>query len=204
MPATSETRTAADVRRSGLIALGVMVLVMWVAEVVDILLDHRLDYRRGIEPREADGLDGIVFAPFLHADFAHLIGNTVPFLILGAAIAWYGAARLLTVTAVIALVAGLGTWLLGAPGTVHIGASSLVFGYAGYLVSRGVFSRRVGQIVLGAAVLLIWGGTLLTGFVPQTGVSWQGHLFGAIGGVLAAALLDRHDRAGATGRSHRG
>ena len=173
----------------GLLALAVLLALMWVSEVVDTLLGGRLD-SYGIEPREADGHDGIVFAPILHAGFGHLLGNTVPFLVLGLAIALAGAARLLLVTAVVALVGGLGTWLTGAPHSVHIGASGVVFGYAAYLVSRGLFSRRAGQIALGALVVLLWGGSLLGGFLPQPGISWQGHLFGAVGGVLAAWLLE--------------
>ena len=94
-------------------------------------------------------------------------------------------------TAIVALVGGLGTWLLAPANTVHIGASGIVFGYAGYLVARGVFSRSVAQIALGVVVLAVWGTTLLRGLVPETGISWQGHLFGAIGGVLAARLLHR-------------
>ena len=147
----------------------------------------------GIEPRELDGLDGIVWAPFLHGGFDHLIGNTIPFLLLGFAVALGGIARVIIVTGVVAVVGGLGTWLVAPANTVHIGASGIVFGYAAYLVARGVFSRSVGQIVLGVVVLAVWGTTLLRGLVPETGISWQGHLFGAIGGVVAARLL--HKRA---------
>jgi len=164
--------------------------LMWVVEVVDQVAGGRLD-RNGIEPRELDGLDGVVWAPFLHGGFDHLIGNMIPFLLLGFAIAFSGVARVVLVTVVVAVVGGLGTWLAAPGGTVHIGASGIVFGYAGYLVARGVFSRSAGQIVLGVVVLVIWGTTLLRGLVPETGISWQGHLFGAIGGVIAAWLLHR-------------
>ena len=102
-------------------------------------------------PRDADGLDGIVFAPFLHAGFDHLIGNTIPFLLLGFAIALGGAARVAVVTVMVALVGGLGTWLVAPANTVHIGASGIVFGYAAYLVARGVYSRSVVQIGLGSS-----------------------------------------------------
>jgi membrane associated rhomboid family serine protease len=95
------------------------------------------------------------------------------------------------VTATVAVVGGLGTWLVAPANTVHIGASGIVFGYAGYLVARGAFSRSAGQVVLGVAVVAVWGATLLRGLVPETGISWQGHLFGAIGGVVAARLLHR-------------
>jgi membrane associated rhomboid family serine protease len=162
--------------------------VMWAVEAVDQIAGGRLD-RKGIEPREVDGLDGIVWAPFLHADWQHLIGNTIPFVLLGLAIALGGVARVILVTVIVAVVGGLGTWLIAPANTIHIGASGIVFGFAGYLVARGVFSRSPWQLLLGAAVLVVWGATLLQGVVPETGISWQGHLFGAIGGVVAARVL---------------
>jgi membrane associated rhomboid family serine protease len=182
-------RTESPVAR-GMLLVGAMAALMWVVEIVDQVADGRLD-ANGIEPRELDGLDGIVWAPFLHGGFDHLIGNTIPFLLLGFAIALGGVARVAAVTLIVAVVGGLGTWLVAPANTVHIGASGIVFGYAGYLVARGVFSRSVGQIVLGVVVLAVWGTTLLQGLVPEDGISWQGHLFGAIGGVLAARLLHR-------------
>jgi membrane associated rhomboid family serine protease len=180
----------------GVLLVVAMAAVMWVVEIADQIGGGRLD-AYGIQPREIDGLDGVVFAPFLHAGFDHLIGNTIPFVLLGFAIALGGIARVATVTAIVALVGGLGTWLVAPANTVHIGASGIVFGYAAYLVARGIYSRSVVQIVLGAVVLAVWGTTLLRGLVPEDGISWQGHLFGAIGGVLAARLL--HRRAVRTG-----
>jgi membrane associated rhomboid family serine protease len=131
-----------------------------------------------------------VFSPFLHAGWGHLVGNTVPFLILGATIALSGLSRTAAVTGIVALVGGLGTWLFAPSFTNHIGASGLVFGFAAYLVSRGVFSRRPLHLGVGLAVIAIYGSSLLVGFVPTPGVSWQGHLFGAIGGIVAARVLD--------------
>jgi membrane associated rhomboid family serine protease len=186
------SRTDSPVVR-GMILVAAMAALMWIVEVVDEVGGGRLD-RNGIEPRELDGLDGVVFAPFLHGGFDHLIGNTIPFLLLGLAIAVGGALRVATVTAIVAVVGGLGTWLVAPANTVHIGASGIVFGYAGYLVARGVFSRSLAQIALGVVVVAVWGTTLLQGLVPEDGISWQGHLFGAVGGVLAARLLHRRAR----------
>lgn len=179
-----------DTRRPALVALVALVGVMWVSETVDVVLDGRLD-SLGIEPRQVDGLSGVVLAPFLHGGFGHLISNTVPFLLLGAAVAMSGLARLLAVTAVVTVVGGLATWLLAPGGTVHIGASGVVFGYAAYLIARGVFDRRLRSIAVGVLVAVVYGTTLLFGFVPRPGVSWQAHLFGALAGVLAARLLAR-------------
>jgi membrane associated rhomboid family serine protease len=186
---TESPRTESPLVR-GMIVVAAICALMWVVEVVDRVLDGRLD-RNGIEPRELDGLDGIVWAPFLHADWQHLIGNTIPFLLLGIAIALGGVARLILVVVIVAVIGGLGTWLIAPSNTVHIGASGIVFGFAGYLVARGVFSRSPLQLLLGVVVVVVWGATLLQGLVPEDGISWQGHLFGAVGGVVAARVLSQ-------------
>jgi membrane associated rhomboid family serine protease len=169
-----------------------LVALMWAVEVVDVIADHQLD-QYGIEARETEGLDGIVTAPFLHVGFAHLLGNTIPFVIMGLLIAFEGARRLLAVFAIVALVSGLGTWLVAPDGSIHVGASGVVFGFATYLIARGWFNRRPGQIAIGLAVVVVFGGVLLGGLQPREGISWQGHLFGAIGGLVAARVLARGD-----------
>ena len=163
--------------------------VMWVVELIDLLPGVNLD-RWGIRPRTLDGLVGIVTAPFLHDGLAHLISNTIPFIVLGTLIAASSVGRYLAVTVMVALVSGLGTWLIGPAHTDHIGASAVVFGYLTYLLARGFFERKVGYIVVGILVLFFYGG-VLWGLLPRPGISWQGHLFGAVGGVLAAWLF--HD-----------
>jgi len=178
-----------DDRVRGLILVAAMAAVMWVVEIIDVVAGD-LD-SAGIRPRDPEGLVGIATAPFLHAGFGHLFGNTIPFLILGAVIALSGLARVAGVTAIVALVGGLGVWLVAPASTLHIGASGIVFGFISYLIARGIYSRRGLHLAVGIAVLLIYGGTLAFGFVPTPGVSWQGHAFGALGGVLAAWLFDR-------------
>jgi membrane associated rhomboid family serine protease len=171
-------------------AVGSLVGVMWVSELVDTVVGHRLD-RFGVQPRTISGLRGIPFAPFLHVGWQHLIGNTVPFAILGVLIALAGVVRFAKASLIIALCSGIGMWLFGASGSVHLGASGMVFGYLGYLLSRGFFDRRFGQILLGVAVGVVYGG-LLWGVLPNNrGVSWQGHLFGFLGGVAAAWIMRR-------------
>lgn len=165
-----------------------MVALMWGVEVVDLVAGD-LD-ANGIAPRDVDGLDGILWSPFLHDGFLHLVGNTVPFLVLGAAIAWAGLKRIAAVAAIVALVGGLGTWLVAPADTIHIGASGLVFGFAAYLLARGLFSRRLAHLAVGVLVLAIYGTTLVFGVVPTPGISWQGHVFGAVGGLVAAWALD--------------
>ncbi len=177
-----------------------LVAVMWVVQVVNALDSYRLD-TDGIVPRQLAGLKGVVLSPFLHESWAHLIGNTIPFIVLGLMIAIAGAGRVLAVTVIVALVAGLGTWLTSPSNSDTVGASGVVFGYAGYLVARGFFNRRLTEIVVGVFVVVLFGGALLTSLLPHAGVSWEDHAFGALGGVLAARVLaaDRPSQpAGAT------
>lgn len=174
-----------------------MLAVMWGTEVVDVPLDGRLD-RFGIVPREWSGLDGVLWSPFLHSGFGHLIANTIPFLVLGCIVALSGFHVFLRATVIIGLIAGLGTWLTGPSGTVHIGASGLVFGYLTYLLARGFFARRLSYLLVGVVVFMLYGG-VLWGLLPSPGISWQGHLFGAIGGVAAASLLHSRTEASARG-----
>jgi len=176
-------------RTGGFVFVAAMAAVMWAVETIDLVAGD-LD-GAGIRPRDPEGLVGIAASPFLHGGFGHLIGNTIPFLVLGAAIAIGGLMRTLVVTGIVAGVGGLGTWLTAPSGSVVIGASGLVFGFASYLVARGAYSRLPLHFVGGLAVLAIYGSTLLVGLVPTPGVSWQGHLFGAIGGVLAARVVHR-------------
>ena len=181
-----------DDRIRGLTLVIGMVVVMWALEVVDVVAPG-LD-SDGIHPRDVDGLPGIALAPFLHAGWGHLIGNTLPFLVLGFTIALGGLARTAAVVVIVALTAGFGTWLLGPAHTNHIGASGLVFGFATYLVARGAWSHRPVHLLVGLLVLAIYGTTLVFGVVPTPGISWQGHLFGAVGGVVAARALHAASR----------
>ena len=177
-------------RRTGaLLLVAVLAAVMWAVEIADLVLGD-LD-AAGIRPRDPDGLSGIALAPFLHAGFGHLLANTLPFLVLGATVALGGLARVAGVFAIVALVGGLGTWLTAPGGTVHIGASGIVLGSVAYLIARGVYSRRAWDLGVGLVVLGVYGATLVLSLVPTPGVSWQGHLFGAVGGVVAARWLHR-------------
>ncbi|NET59509.1 MAG: rhomboid family intramembrane serine protease [Symploca sp. SIO2E6] len=168
--------------------LGGLVVLMWVLEIVDVLVFRQGLNIYGIIPREIIGLRGILFAPFLHGGFAHLISNTIPFLILGWFVMLPGTSKFFIVTPIIMLVSGIGVWLFGSSG-VHIGASGVVFGYLGFLLARGFFERNFPSILLSLVVGSLYGG-LIWGVLPtQSGVSWEGHLFGFVGGVLAAKLL---------------
>ncbi|MDX6259689.1 MAG: hypothetical protein QOH84_1377 [Kribbellaceae bacterium] len=171
--------------------LVVLVALMWLSEIVDTALHGRLD-QYGIVARDPDGLVGILTSPFLHVGFGHLISNTVALVPLGVLIAVSGAKRLFAVTAIVAVVGGFGTWLISPPHTITVGASGLVFGYALYLIARGIFNRRVGQVAIGVLVILVWGSMLYTSLLPEDGISWQGHLCGGLAGILAAWILSNN------------
>jgi membrane associated rhomboid family serine protease len=175
-------------QREGLTLLIGIVALMWVIEVINTLDSNNLDYD-GIYPRNFDRLWGVFTAPFLHVSFAHLISNTIPFLFMGAIIAVRGAARLAVVTAIVIIVGGIGTWLIAPAGASTVGASGVVFGYAAYLLTRGLFDRSVVELLIGLLVGVVWGGALLASLVPHYGISWQAHACGAVGGVIAAWAL---------------
>jgi membrane associated rhomboid family serine protease len=167
-----------------------MLTGMWVLEVADYLADHRLD-EYGIRAHEVGDLPQIFSAPFLHADFAHMMANSLPFLVLGFFAAARGLSKFVVMNLLVIVVGGAGVWLTGPSGGETLGASILVFGYFGYLLGRGVFERHVADIAIAVAVVLLYG-TMILGVLPSTpGISWQGHLFGMIGGVLAAWTLRR-------------
>jgi membrane associated rhomboid family serine protease len=174
------------------------VALLYIIELWDQLSGHTLD-RNGIQPLETDGLKGIIFAPLLHADWQHLIANTVPALVLGFLVSLAGMARFVWATAIIWILGGVGTWLIGDIGagpyeTNHIGASGLIFGWLTFLLVFGFFVRSAVQITVGLVVLFFYGG-ILWGVLPGTfGVSWQGHLCGAMAGFVAAYLLSKPER----------
>jgi membrane associated rhomboid family serine protease len=175
------------------------VALLYVIEAVDQVSGSRLE-QDGIRPLEVDGLWGILWAPLLHANWAHLVANTVPALVLGFLVSLAGMSRFIYATVIVWILGGLGTWLIGNLGapygveTNHIGASGLIFGWLTFLIVFGFFTRHAWQIVVGVLVFLVYGG-ILWGALPGTfGESWQGHLCGGIAGVVAAYLLSGPER----------
>ncbi|PRX49279.1 rhomboid family protein [Prauserella shujinwangii] len=170
------------------------VALLYAVELVDVILPAQLDLA-GIQARSLDGLDGVAWAPLLHAGWGHLFANTVPVLVFAFLAMAGGIGQWVAVTAIIWLVGGLGVWLVAPPDVVTVGASGLAFGWLAFLLVRGVFNRSAGQLAVAAVLLSLWGG-MLWGVLPgNPGVSWQGHLFGALGGILAAWIVARADRA---------
>jgi membrane associated rhomboid family serine protease len=174
--------------KTQILILGGCVALFWVIEIVDRFLGGALDIY-GIRPQSIVGLRGILFAPFLHGSIAHVAANTAPFLTLGWLVMLRETSDFFVVTIVTAIVSGLGVWLTAPPYTIHIGASGVIFGYFGFLLLRGYFERSFTAILFSLIVGLLYGG-LIWGVLPlQYGISWQGHLFGFVGGAIAARLL---------------
>ena len=175
------------------------VALLYLVELIDQLNHHSLD-RDGIRPLEADGLWGVIWAPFLHASWTHLNGNAGFVLVLGFLMTLAGLSRFIWATAIVWIVGGFGTWLIGNIGapngveTNHIGASGLILGWLTFLLVFGLFTRNVWEIVTGVVVLFLYGGILLGVLPGTTGVSWQGHLCGALAGIVAAYLLSAPER----------
>lgn len=177
-------RGIGSVLTAGIVPVAVLLGLLWIAEGVDTVLGQRLD-QLGIEPRGVDGLTGVVAAPFLHAGFGHLLANSAGLLVLGLLLAVTTRSFWL-ICALITVLGGLAVWVLGPAGTLHIGASGLVYGIAAYLVARGVRTRRVLDVVIAGIVVLTYSGLALGVLPGQPGVSWQSHLFGALAGVAVA------------------
>ena len=187
--ASSSNKTILQEFKIQICILGGLVALLWGVQLVNALIfDGRLALY-GIHPRQLNGLQGILWAPFLHGGFRHLVANTIPLLTLGWLIMLQETEYFLIVTIIAIFVSGLGTWLIGSPLSVHIGASGVVFGYLGYLLLRGYFERSATSIALSLLVITLYGG-LIWGILPnQPGISWEGHLFGFVGGGIAARLL---------------
>jgi len=168
--------------------------LLWLLVGIDAILDHRLLSSFGIRPRTLGSLPDILTAPFLHAGVEHVAANSTGLLGLGLLAALTGVRRFLAVTLMIAVVSGLGAWLLGPTGTVGVGASGIVFGFLGYLLLRGFVDRRPVDVLLAVGVALGWGYLLFSIAAGGPEVSWQAHLFGFLGGLLAAWLLRRRRR----------
>ena len=187
-----DTQAIANELKAQILILGGFVAILGILELVDQLIFRGGLNHYGIQPRTLTGLRGILFAPFLHGNFEHLIANIIPLITLG----WFVMLRKISdffvVTIITMLVSGFGTWLIGQPGSVHIGASGLVFGYLGFLLLRGYFEGSILAMSLSITAFTLYGGIFIGVFPNQPGISWQGHLFGFIGGVLAARLLSRN------------
>jgi membrane associated rhomboid family serine protease len=173
----------AEARRAFWVMVAALAAI-WGIQVVNALLGYQLSYSFGVQAWNPLSLPEVFTAPFLHYGWDHIEGNSGPLFIFGFLAAFRGVRKFISVTLVIIVVSGLGAWLTSTPGTVTAGASGVVFGYFGYIMVRGLFDRHGIDIVIGVVMALSFAYQFSV-IVPGTpGVSWQGHLFGFLAGIL--------------------
>ncbi|NES05968.1 MAG: rhomboid family intramembrane serine protease [Okeania sp. SIO2F4] len=175
--------------------LGSIIAILWIVQIINAeLLAGKLNYYGGIHPQSSMGITGIFFAPFLHGSYAHLVANIVPLITLGWLIMLRGFGDFFFVSIVTIIVSGLGIWCFGSPGSIHIGASGLIFGYFGFLLLRSLFDFSILSVIFALTAGFLYSG-LIWGILPSDpDVSWEAHLFGFLGGILAAQLLGKRKR----------
>ena len=165
---------------------------MWVVELVNILIDHRL-VEWGILPRTVPGLLGIPMSPLIHGSPSHALSNSIPFVVLGGAVLMQSARRYVLLSVLVIFAGGGIVWLM-ARASFHVGASGVVFGYFGYLLARGWYEHTFKAIAIAVVALVLYGGVLL-GLAPTSSeISWEGHLAGFLVGILGAHMMKSHPR----------
>jgi membrane associated rhomboid family serine protease len=181
-----DSRNVHSIKRD-LTGVGIFIALIWIVFALDTFLELE---NYGLVPRTLNGLTGIVTMPFLHADFKHLLGNTVPLAVTMMLLAGSRANSGAIVT-IITLLSGIGLWIFGRT-SLHIGASGVVFGLIAFHICAGIFEKRLQSVVLSVVVGLLYASTILQGIVPfQPGVSWEGHLIGSIAGAFVALVVSR-------------
>ena len=174
--------------RTQILILATLIGLMWGLEILDTFVFRDGLDSLGILPRNPIGLRGILFAPFLHGGFDHLAANTIPLIVLGWLIMARSISDFFVVSIICMVVGGLGTWLFGAT-ALHVGASGVIFGYLGFLLARYYFDRRLSSGLIALFVGCSYG-SVLWGVLPSVpGISWEGHLFGFLSGILAARVI---------------
>jgi membrane associated rhomboid family serine protease len=161
------------------------IAILWLVYFLNLILE--IDLRLyGIVPRDIDGLIGILAAPFLHVDIQHLTANSGILFILLAVSLSYSRAQTLKAVLIMVILGGGMVWLLGTGGTIHIGGSGIIFGLIGYLMCLGFFRRNWKAVMISVAITILYGGALYSLLIYIPGISWSGHLFGFVSGVVAA------------------
>ncbi|WP_248960246.1 rhomboid family intramembrane serine protease, partial [Sphaerisporangium perillae] len=196
----TENQTAeimiAEARKAFWVMVGFLAFI-WLVQIANSVSSYSLSRSFGIAARDPAGLPEIVTAPFMHWSWEHIEGNSGPLFVFGFLAAYRGVVKFLGVTALIAVASGLGVWFVASADSITAGASGVVFGYFGYILVRGIFDRHRIDIVVGLVMALCFA-YQFTGLLPTDEFSWQGHLFGFVGGILGGWLFrDRRPRAAA-------
>jgi membrane associated rhomboid family serine protease len=168
-----------------------LLLTLWIVFIVDALFFRGSLRNYGIRPRQLSGLSGILLGPFFHGNIFHILNNSIGIILLGSIILLRGMAKFIFVTLVSMLISGIGIWLIGSSGSNHIGYSGIIFGYFGYLLLTGIFDKKIGSILISIFTVTLYGGMIFGVLPTHVGISWEGHLFGFIGGVISAFLLSK-------------
>ena len=170
-----------------------LLLIIWIVQIANAFMAYQLNDYFGLYPRKALGIPGIPLSTFLHGSFEQATANSLPILILGLIKSSVLQRRFWISTLLIILIGGGLLWLLGRPNSVHVGASGLVFGYFGFLVTLGMIERSFASILGALAAVALYGG-LIWGIFGGSNVSWEGHLLGILAGVLTALIIARRSR----------
>ena len=173
--------------------LAILLAVLWLIEVANLITGYALSDGLGLRPRSFSGLWGILFMPLLHGSVSHAVANTAPLVVLGALLAVTAQQLVFKASIGIVVLGGVGVWLFGAT-AIHVGASGLIFGWFGFLVTRGVMERQPVPLLVAIGVVLFYG-TMIWGVLPgQPGVSWEAHFFGCGAGVFVAYVLSNRSQ----------
>ena len=161
-------------------------LCLWVITIVDQNTpEWNLTINYGIKPKIATGILGIFTAPFIHINYPHLIGNTIPFMVLGGMVLFSGRRKFIFTSILSALISGIGIWIFAREGTIHTGASTLIFSYLGFIIIQAWITRSLLSATLAIVSIALYGTLLMN----QERISWHGHLFGLNGGLLSGFLI---------------
>jgi membrane associated rhomboid family serine protease len=178
----------AEAKKAFFLMVGFIALI-WVLQIFNWVGHYRLDYDYGILPRNIGRLPEIVTAPFLHFSWNHIEGNSGPLFVFGLLAAYRGVKKFLGVTLIVAVTSGLAVWLFQGGNELTVGASGLIFGYFGYVLSRGLFDRNLIDVLTALVMALSYAYILTVAIPGAPGVSWIGHLGGLIGGIASGWIF---------------
>jgi membrane associated rhomboid family serine protease len=186
----------AEARKALFVMVGFLA-ILWIIQLVNAADHYQLTIDYGIRPRDARSLPYILTAPFLHVSWTHIESNSGPLFIFGFLAAYRGVVRFLGLTGLVIIVSGLAEWFTGAPNTIGVGASGVVFGYLGYILVRGFFDRHGTDILIGAVMALCFA-YQFTVLLPHAGIGWQAHIGGLAAGVVGGWIFRDRSEASRT------
>jgi membrane associated rhomboid family serine protease len=164
---------------------GIFVLLMWIVKIIEVLFETDFS-GLGIYPLSLKGMPGIIFSPFIHADFTHLFNNSLPFFLLSIALFYFYSEVALKVFLWTYFLTGILVWF-GGREAYHIGASGLVYGLASFLFFSGIIRKYYRLVALSLLVVFLYG-QLVWGIFPGVykNVSWESHMLGFFSGIILA------------------